>query len=397
MRHTGYDARVSAFDRFLTLFFSTTILTAGCGLGGPIEVTNPPAGSGGSGGSAGGPSGGGGASNGGAAGNDGDDSPVLVGITPTPSSSDGSVSSADKLQAKLTTLAAGARAGVITVPLDADAAEIEALVAKDTAFYAEHGQTVLISLMAVDRVHDRRPASLTGKSWSGPETMSVIEAAIDQLFAATGDEVRYLTFGRDIDVYLAKHPEHRSAFVTISKQVSGYVKGHPGAPKQISTGIALTTDAPKMESAFQDLIETHDLVAFSYFPGLLVPDPEPASGVAATVDQITGTVGQRRIALIGTGFASDVAANGGEAAQQAFLSTLFGAVIARRASFELVNVVELFDASAEDCAAWASSQGEPPDGALAAYACSLGLLNADGTPRPAWSAALFGTAALATP
>ena len=60
-------------------------------------------------------------------------------------------------------------------------------------------------------------------------------------------------------------------------------------------------------------------------------------------------------------------------------------------------MTELHDAPASACAAWVASQGEAPDGPLAAYACSLGVLTTDGTPKPAWSAVIAGAAALSTP
>jgi hypothetical protein len=324
-------------------------------------------------------------------------SPVLVGITPTPAAPDGASSPAAELQAELTVLAAGSRAAVVPALFDDDPEMIAASVSKKAAFYAEHGRRVALSLRVVDRLVDHRPAALAGLPWSAPETIATVKATIDLLLSASGDEVRYLTLGRDVDVYLAAHPEERAGFVTLAKEVAAHVKAHPDAPKEIGAGVALTTSAPKMEPAFQDLVEAQDVLAFSYFPGLGTFEPEAASGVASTIDQIADIAGDRVIVLEGAGFASDAAAGGGEDAQQAFFSILFGAVSARRKSFVVVNVVELFDAPAAGCTAWAEQQGDAPDGPLAAYACSLGLFREDGTPRPAWSAVLAGSAALSTP
>lgn len=374
------------------------LMHLGCDAGGAIEIHIPPGGGGSSGawtGSGGGtgaasPSGGGG-------GQDAGVSPVLVGITPTPAAPDGEPTPAAELQAELTALAAGARAAVLAVPWDGDPAAQSAAVSKKAAFYAEQERRVLLTLVVVDRAVDHRPAPVAGEPWNAPATLDAMKAAIDLLFSSTGDEVRYLTLGRDADVYLAEHPDERPGFVAFTKEAAAYAKGHPDAPKELSVGVALTTAAPKDEIAFQDLVDPQDVIAYSYFPGLGTFEPGAASGVAATVTQIADLAGQKPILLQEAGFASDAAAGGSEDAQQKFFATLFGAVTTRRQTFALVNVSELHDAPDAACAAWAEQQGEPPDGPLAAYACSLGLFRDDGTPRPAWSAVLAGSAALSTP
>lgn len=374
------------------------MLVAGCSGGGIIEINLPPDGGGGFGaGMSTGTGGQAGTTESGGTGGAAGVAPVLVAITPTPASSSGSPSPAAALQAELTSFAAGARAAVVPVRWDGDPdAEISAL-SKRAEFYAEQGKRVLVRLVVVDRLADHRPASVAGKAWNAPETIAAVKEAIDMLLASSGDEVRYLTFGRDVDVYLDQHPDERPGFVAFAKEAAAYAKGHADAPKELGVGVALSTDAPKDETAFKDLVDFQDVIAFSYFPGLGTFDPGASAGVAATVTLIADVAGKKPIVLEAAGFASAAAAGGSEDAQQKFFATLFGAVTARRESFALVNVVELFDASETSCAVWAEEQGEGSDGPLAAYACSLGLFHDDGTPRPAWSAVLAGSAALSTP
>ena len=202
---------------------------------------------------------------------------------------------------------------------------------------------------------------------------------------------------RDVDVYLAAHPDDRPGFAAFAKEAAAYAKEHPDAPKELGTGVTFTPFAPKEEPAFLDLVASQDVIGFSYFPGLGTSDPGASSDVAATVTQLADVAGDRPIVLQAAGLATDPAAGGSEDAQQKFFATLFGAVAARRQSFALVNVVELFDAPGAACLAWAEEQGGAPDGPLAAYACSLGLFGDDGTPRPAWGSVLAGSAALSTP
>jgi hypothetical protein len=370
------------------------LIAGGCDVGGAIEIPTPPDGGAGGGGGAGpGAGGGAGAPDSGGGGADAGVAPVLVGITPTPAMP----TAAGELQAELTAFAAGARAAVITVRWDAEPAATGEALAKKAAFYAQQDKAVLLRLLIVDRVVDRRPAPIAGSAWQAEATIDAMKEQIDLLFASTGDEVRYLTFGRDVDVYLDAHPDERPGIVAFTKEAAAYAKGHADAPEGIAIGVSLTADAPKMEIAFQDIVEPQDVIAFSYLPGLGTYEPEASSGVAATVTQLADIAGTKPIVLEAAGLASDPAAGGSEDAQQKFFATLFGAVTARRESFALVNVVELHDAPDAACDAWAMEQGAGAGEPLAAYVCSLGLFGDGGVPRPAWSAVLAGSAALSTP
>ncbi|MEZ4299703.1 MAG: hypothetical protein R3B70_32435 [Polyangiaceae bacterium] len=374
------------------------LVTAGCSIGGFPEIPNAPEGGGGNTSTPSTGVGGGGAGGGSSSGAGGDAlAPVLVGISPTPASSAGMPAPVAEIEAELTTLAAGARAAVLVLPWDELAASDGADLAKIAAFYAGHGKRISISVAVVDRMVDRRPAALDGFAWSAPETITAMKATLDSLFEITGDEVRFVTFGRDADIYLQAHPDERAGFVAFAKAACAYIKVHPDAPADVEVGVGFTTEAPKNETAFKDLIDFQDVVAFSYFPGMSAPGQAAAADVASTVTKLADAAGKKRIVLTGAGLASDPVAGGSEDAQQKFFATLFGAVAARRESFALVNVVELNDAPDDACAAWAESQGDAPGGPLTAYACSMGLFRDDGTPRPAWSTVLSGSAALSTP
>jgi hypothetical protein len=321
---------------------------------------------------------------------------VLVAITPTPLASGGEPTAAEALQADLTTFGAGARAAVIALPWDDLLADGEAL-SQRTALYGKHGLRVAVNLAVVDRVVDHRPEELAGKMWNAPETLAAMQSAVDAIFEASGDEVAFLTFGRDVDVYLAAHPGDRSGFVAFAKDACAYAKSHADAPDDLRVGVAFTTAAPKAETAYTSLLDAEDVVAFSYMPGLGTFEADAASGVAAAIAELADVGARKPVLLQAAGVPSDPLAGGSDEAQQKFFTTLFASVGARRSSFALVDVVELDDAPAGACTAWAEAQGEPADGPFAAYACSLGLVRKDGTPKPAWSAVLAGAAALSSP
>lgn len=324
-------------------------------------------------------------------------SPVLVAITPTPAAAGDAPTAAESLAADLATFGAGARASVVSIPWDALDGPATAALAKRTDLYADHAIRALVNLAVVDRAVDHRPAAIAAGAWSSTATLAAMRAAVDAIFGSSGDELSFLTFGRDVDVYLAAHPSERDAFIGFAKEACAYAKGHPGAPADLRVGVAFSPAAPKAETAFTALLDSEDVVAFSYFPGIDSFDSDASLGVAAAVADMADVGAAKPIVLQAAGVPSDPVAGGGDDAQATFFASLFGAIEAHRKSFALVNVVELNDAAPASCAAWAEAQGSEPGGPLAAYACSLGLRRADGAPKPAWSAVLAGSAALSSP
>lgn len=368
-----------------------------CDVGGYIEIPTDPQGATGTFDTNSGGAGGNGSAGfaGAAAGGASSESPVLVGIDPTPSSASTDPETVAALEAKLTTFAAGARAAVVSVPWnDTDALVNVAGVAD---FYAKNQKALLLNLRVIDGHVDHRPAELSTFAWNAPETVAAAQAAVDTLLANAGSSARFFTFGRRVDVYLSNHPDERPGFVAFAKALCAYTKAHPGAPQDLAVGVGFSTFAPKNETAWSDLIDFEDVIDFSYFPGIDTFAPSAAADVAATLFQLAETAGKKTIVLSQVGFSTDPLSGGSTDAQQKFFTTLFGAVIAQRSRFALVNVVELYDAPASTCAQWAADQGDTADGPLSAYVCSLGLFEQDGSPRPAWNAVLSGSAALTTP
>jgi len=373
------------------------LVIAGCEGTGPLQIYVPPDDAGASTGGAGASSMSGGSGGFSMGGSDAGISPVLVAITPTPATNGAEPTAADDLEADLATFGAGARAAIVIVPWSALPSGEDPGLAKRIAFYEANEKRVLVNLAIVDRLADQRPAAIKGTAWNSAASLDAAHQAIDTIFEAGGPTIRFLTFARDADVYLAAHPAERSAFVSFIKDACAYAKGHSSAAVDFAAGGALSSAAPKSEPSFADLLDAGDVIAFSHLPGLGTYETDATSNVVTEIGSLADAAGSKPIVLQAAGAPTDGLAGGSEAAQQTYFSTLFGAVGARRPSFALLDVTELSDAPPATCAAWAVSQGEPADGAMAAYACSLGVWSSDGAPKPAWSAVIAGAAALSSP
>jgi hypothetical protein len=327
-------------------------------------------------------------------------SAVLVGIQPTPKTNgDGKPSAGEKLEAKLTTLAAGVRVAVIRAPWSALAAGGEADLAAEVAFYEQHEREVIVNFAFVDRRADARPDELTALPWDDAEVFAAADATVDSLLQKLGPSLTGLTLGRDVDVFIEAHPEERLALEAFVSHVSAFAKTHPSASPELKVAAAVSFEgavvspSPSLEALFS----SSDIAAISYIPGLAGGSVAPASEVASQLDKMIAAAAGKPILLQTVAYPSDLLAGSSPEKQSLFFDTFWGALGPRRAFFPWVNVAELHDLGPAACEAYAASQGELKDGKPAAFFCSLGLFTSAGEQKPAWSSVLQGTAAFASP
>lgn len=326
--------------------------------------------------------------------------PVLVGIKPTPKTDgDGLPTAGEILEAKLTTLAAGVRVAVISVPWRTLAAGGEADLAAEVAFYTKYKRPIIVNLAFVDRRADARPDELTMLPWDDPSVIAAADASIDSLLQTIGPNLSGLTFGRDIDVFIEDHPDQRKAIEAFAVHAGAFAKAHPSSPPELKIAASVSFEgmvvAPSL--SLESLLASSDIAAVSYIPGLAAGEVTPASEVATQLDQMIAAAAGKPILLQAVGYPSDPLAQSSADKQSLFFDTFWGALGPRRASFPWVNVAELHDLGPAACEAYAASQGEPKDGKQTAFYCSLGLFTSAGEEKPSWASVLEGTAAFASP
>lgn len=401
-------------------FFSGT---GGCQGDGNPEVSRKTGGSGGLGGS-GGKEGGGNAGGQDGGEPDGADAvspdaplaPLRLGILPVPASVDGGTSALDEKQAVLETLSVGSRAvslaqrwnGLFAKPLEPVPQAWQKL--GDIALlFRESGSSLLFCLSLVDRTLDARPVG-SAPGWNDLTTRAALEAAVDRVFETFGTELAALSFGNEIDRYLAKvgAKERQELFALLSHGID-YARAHPSRPPAAVVGVTVGSAAlssPSKEIA--GLVAASDVAIVTYYPldsswqarpPTLVPDDLDALDETLSVD--AGDGGDAAppkpifVQEIGYPSAADNASSTDQ--QNAFFQQLFQALATRRGRFPFLAINGLHDAPPGACQNEATALGAPASAPAIAARCSLGLRSADGTAKPAYATVLSGLAAFSKP
>jgi hypothetical protein len=391
-----------------------------CDGSGQPEVHHGGGGSGGAGGSSG--------SAGTADGGDGDGSvtdagdaaqgdaplaPVRLGILPVPRPGDAGATPGDVTAALLEVVSIGSRGVTLSRRWDALYSsatepvngEWSKLVDVASLFHDSGG--VLVSLDVVDRTLDARPPGVGG-AWNGSATRTAIETLVDHVFSTFGEELYAVSFGDEIDRWLEQaNAADRADMVAFLEHAVSYAQGHPSRPAATVVGVDLRADAivagspPEVES----LTALGDVVVVSYVPLDSSFHVRPASAVASDLDALSsaltadaGDTGAPRPVLIQElGYPSAPDCGSSVDLQQAFYDATFQALAARRERFPFLVVNGLYGADPQGCATDAAALGVPGNATAIAALCSLGLRDATGTTKPAYSSLLDALATFATP
>ncbi len=353
--------------------------------------------------------------------------PVRLGIAPVTETSDGGADS-DSTLAELTVLSAGSRACSLSARFDQllDASgnpsdSVFADLAQTAALYRAHGAAVLFSIAIVDRSEDARPAALRA-SWSSAQLRAAIRALVDRVYATFGQELAYLSFGTDVDRFLALATANdQTSAGACFLQALSYAKAH--AQRLPSTRVGVTFSGPGVIAGLapeanalllgSDAAIITDYALDASFRAKSVTD---ALADLATLDS---TLKDLPIVLQELAYPSSTLVQSSPEQQQQFYDQVFALLAARRQRFPFVDIYALTDDDDDDALQRASTFGpitEAVSGAGAdasaelssatAAFSSLGLMTATTTrganaanasAKPAWLSALRALSSFESP
>jgi hypothetical protein len=323
---------------------------------------------------------------------------VLVGVTPNPRG-DGPPNIADVIDARLTVMAVGAR-GVVIRRSPVDLASDEALgqLEAEASTYGKNGIVVNFVFSVVDGSARKLDPAFDGYDWGDSMVIKAMATRIDQILLRLGPTPSYFLFGRDVDIYLAAHPDERPALEAFLGELIGYVRTHVSAPPNLRIGVGFSyAGVTEPDPSWPKLLEASDVAVCSYLPGLGMDAAGSPSNIATDVDVLATKVQGKPIVIEALGYPTSDVVGGSDAKQALFLENFFTVLGPRRSSFEFVNIEGLHDFGPLRCADRALFSGQAVDGPWAAYACSLGLFTPDSQPKAAWQVFVNGAAEFASP
>ena len=332
---------------------------------------------------------------------------VTVALYPTPAEAgavDGGTDDGSSSEAVLMALAAGA--GGLVVDLDWSQLPQDAEGAPDSwarldamaSYLNQERRQLLLAVSVVNASADSRPAALQGQAWTSTATRGAMRDAIDLIYETFGQELAYVSFGMEVDRYLASHPTQAPAFVDFMSETLDYARAHPARP--VTTSVGLTWSAASWSDEAVDvsdrdtLADASDAVMVAFY-GLdetdhLLPPSKAVADLGALVESIEG----RPVVLHRVAYSTSTLLGGSELKQSTFVKELLGMVGEHRDRVPFVGIAMLHDPAPEACLRFAKERRVSSSAELYAFWCSTGLRLRDGAPKVGFSSFLSAATGL---
>ncbi len=247
------------------------------------------------------------------------------------------------------------------------------------AFYAD---TLLLGIQVINTTNKETPADLQDVPFDDPRMIPRFDALFDAMLAKINHPVRYLAIGNEVDVYLANHPQEWQAYTTFYEAALAHV--HQVAP-DIRVGVTVTyngflghTDAVKHLTAHSDV------AIVTYYPlgaGFKADNPDAP---LTDFPKIVELAGGLPVVLQEVGYPTSPLLDSSEAEQAQFVRSVFAAWKAAGDAIPFLDYFILHDLPDDWCSAMEGYYGFK-DASFHAYLCTLGLRQANGTPKEGWA------------
>jgi hypothetical protein len=238
------------------------------------------------------------------------------------------------------------------------------------------------------------PADLNGKSWDDPVVASRFVAMLQNLKSQVPVQMKWLNLGYEVDTYIAQAPSQAAPYLKFLTTVKPQAKSIFG----VSTGIVFSFDSTRASTAaFSQLQGVADHIAFDYYgigPDFQHRDP---ADVQADLWLMNRMASGRPLIINEAGFSTAALTNSSTQRQATFFQNIFTALQQSSANVVAVTAWSLNDMPAAQIEAAMAGLTVPLTPTALAYLGSLGLRDAAGNPKQAWTVFTTSASQLSVP
>jgi hypothetical protein len=244
-----------------------------------------------------------------------------------------------------------------------------------------YGYTTLLGIQVLNTTDKETPADLLDVPFDDPHMRERFIALFDAILPHLNENVRFLSIGNEVDIYLAANPDEWETYRTFYHNAATYVhETAPGLQVGVTVTFAGATQHPEEVARLNDV---SDVVILTYYP---FRDAFRFDNPAAPLEDFPLMVeiaARRPVVLQEVGYASAQLLESSEAEQAEFVVNVFSAWSDVGAAIPFLDFFLLHDLADETCSEFEDYYGLR-DEHFHAFLCTLGLRQADGTPKQAW-------------
>ncbi len=250
-------------------------------------------------------------------------------------------------------------------------------------------QTFLVGIQVLNTTAKETPADLLDVPFDDPRMLERFKALIDALLPYFEEDVRWLSIGNEVDVYLETHDQWESYQIFYEAAV---VYLHEVAPS-IQVGVTFTYGgAQVMTDRLLELNEASDVLILTYYPLESDFQVQPPNAPLRDFPAMLALAGNKPLILQEVGYPSAEVLGSSEEKQAEFVTHVFEAWDQAGDKIPFLSFFAMGDFSDQLTEQLSGYYGITGAENFTAFLRTLGLRQVDGTPKLAWQAFVEGAA-----
>lgn len=250
-------------------------------------------------------------------------------------------------------------------------------------FAREHNLPIALNIRVIDTNRRSMPDSYKDWAFDDPRLVDRLRAALRAFPSSYKQQTRYLAIGNEVDRYFSQHRNEIAGYAELMRRVADTARQE--FPKA-ELSVNFTFGAAGDMSRYRAITDPTDFASFNYYPLNADFTMRPSSDLRKDVERMLDVSGGRKLYIQEIGYASAGRLHSSEQKQAEFYASAFQ--ILRDRSDRIVGATFLFmsDLPTSVVDSLARYYTLPNSGNFKAYLQTLGIVEQDGTPKPAWDA-----------
>jgi hypothetical protein len=250
-------------------------------------------------------------------------------------------------------------------------------------FAATNHLSLAVTLRPIDSNQIAMPVDLAGRALDDPLVVSRFQAMLRALAAEFNSSVKWVHLGNEVNIYLSLNPSATSSFLTLYNAGASTLKS---INSSISVGVTFSYSAYWYNNtAFLAVSPVCDHIAFTHYPvrpDFTVYDPGAAK---SDFGEMISAANGKPVIITEIGYPSSATSGASAAAQEAYFSNVFDALQTLGGYVTAANFFQLSDMPTATVNHLVNYYGDSDPAAFGGYLGTLGVVDATGANKPAWS------------
>ena len=243
------------------------------------------------------------------------------------------------------------------------------------------GGDMVVCIKPIDTSVKCVPIALANQAFDSQQMTNQWESMLQKVLPLLPKNVKAISFGNEVDVYLGNHPDELPAYLNLVKSTKTFLRG---AGSNLPIGVITTFDGLQRRADLVKQIQSNfDVTMMTYYPLSQNFEILPISDVGKHFDAMLAVAGKKPLMITEIGCPSGEANKSSEDTQAEFVKSIFGQFEKHAAQISFASYFQQGDFPTQFVDMF-EQYYQVKDEKFRSYLSTLGLRTKEGKPKKAY-------------